>query len=217
MADFKDWSEGWIKEGHFISFLDPSGKVRYYEQVIARDIAHYEYDFDSVDSGSTAGPIVPDYLIPTIGYTSSNNQNQLWQVIFGIRGEIYLYVQLPSDIDRHGLPKLPKPGTVTRRVAHFEEWMSPYQEPSFITEHFLMKPDYDRVSFTVYNPEDITITPSLNFFVNKMVTERIGIESEGVLTPAHDKYEEVLEKLYKRVIPHRPISLMPVRAPASER
>ena len=27
-------------------------------------------------------------------------------------------------------------------------------------------------------------------------------------------YEEVLDKLYRRVIPHRPLSLMPVRAPA---
>ena len=49
-----------------------------------------------------------------------------------------------------------------------------------------------------------------------MITERIGYEQNGVLTPMANRWKEVLEKLYKRVIPHRPITLMPVRAPAAE-
>jgi hypothetical protein len=49
-----------------------------------------------------------------------------------------------------------------------------------------------------------------------MITERIGTEYEGVLTPTANRYKEILEKLYKRLVPHRPITLMPVRAPAAE-
>jgi hypothetical protein len=74
----------------------------------------------------------------------------------------------------------------------------------------------DRIAFSAYNPQDIDIKPWLNIFVNKMITERLGTEFEGVLTPTDVSYKEILEKLQKRLVPHRPITLMPVRAPAAE-
>jgi hypothetical protein len=62
--------------------------------------------------------------------------------------------------------------------------------------------------------------------LNKMVTERIGTNEYGILnTPIipnnsaltqklKDRWMETLTKLYKRQIPHRPITIQPVRAPA---
>jgi len=96
--------------------------------------------------------------------------------------------------------------------------MSPFYEPSFITEHFLKRPETHRISIDAYNPTNISITPKLNFIIAKLVTERIGVEyydETGVkLEPTHPRWKEVLEKLYKRLIPCRPITILPVRLPA---
>jgi len=215
LGDWKEWSDGWLKEGYFISYV--SNGIRYYEHVIQRDLAHYEYEWhETISAGSPSGPKVPDYLVVTKEYDEKTNENRIWQLIFGIKGQVYIYVELPTDIHRHGLPKVPKPSADLRQISHFEEWMSPYQEPTFLTEHFMMKPGFDRIAFSAYNPQDIDIKPWLNIFVNRMITERIGTEQNGVLRPTANRWKEILEKLYKRVVPHRPITLMPVRAPAAE-
>jgi len=207
-----DWSTGWIKEGYFISYIKDG--VKYYEYVVARDFAHYVYTWhESVAPGDESGPTVISNLLITRGYNPKTNLNRIWQVIFGIKGEVYVYVELPTDIHRHGLPKIPKPTATVREVSHFEEWMSPFNDPSFITEHFLMRPEYDRMCISIYNPQEISITPRLRFFINKMVTERIGVERAGSLEATRPHYSEILEKLSKRVVPVRPISLEPVRAP----
>ena len=212
MSDWKDWSS-WLREGHFVSYVREG--VRYYEHVIARDLAHYVYEWpETIAAGEQSGPYVPEKLEVTKGYDKATNTNRIWQLVFGIKGQVYIYVELPTDIHRHGIPKAPKPSRELREVSHFEEWMSPFQEPSFITEHIMMRPDTDRIAFSAYNPTDIDIKPYLNIFIAKLVTERIGTEQGGVLTPTQPRFREVLEKLYKRVIPHRPLTLMPVRAPA---
>ena len=213
MASWKDWSDGWLREGYFISYLREG--VRYYEHVIQRDWAHWVYNWpETISAGSESGPFVPAQLEVTKGYDPRTNTNRIWQVIFGIKGEVYIYVELPTDVHRHGIPKVPKPSSTMREVSHYEEWMSPFQEPSFITEHFMMRPETFRIAFSAYNPNEIDIRPKLNIFIAKMITERIGHVENGRPVPAQDRFREVLDKLYRRVIPHRPITLMPVRAPA---
>jgi len=214
MGDWKEWSS-WLVEGYYISYV--VNGVRYYEHVIARDLAHYVYTWhETIAAGQTSGPKVPDDLVMTKGYDKATKTNRVWQMIFGIKGQVYIYTELPTDIHRHGLPKVPKPSADLREVSHFEEWMSPFQEPSFVTEHIMMKPGYDRIALSAYNPQDIDVKPYLNIFINRMITERIGTEQNGVLTPTADRWRELLDKLYKRVIPHRPLTLAPVRAPAAE-
>ncbi|GAG91781.1 unnamed protein product, partial [marine sediment metagenome] len=107
-----------------------------------------------------------------------------------------------------------------------EEWMSDFHEPSFVTEHIMMKPGYDRINFEAYNPHDIAITPYLNVFIAKLTTERVGTERYGVLrTPvAPDdaeltelmriKWAETLEKLFKGYASGCRLSYLPA---ASER
>ena len=136
-------------------------------------------------------------------------------MLFGIRGQVYIYVELPTDTHRHGIPKVPKPRTNLREVSHFEEWMSPFHEPSFITEHFMMRPDLDRINLSAYNPHDIAQTDvALNFILNKMVTERVGTVTNGVQAPISGRWTETLDRLWRRLIPVRPITLYPVVAPA---
>lgn len=210
----KNWSDGWIKEGHFISF-NVEG-VTYYEQCIQRDFAHWEYPwFETIQPGIESGPQVPEYLEITKSYDENSFTNQIWQLIWGMKGQALLYVELPTDTHRHGIPKQPKPSALNRRVSHFEEWMSPYFEPSFITEHFMMRPDLDRINFSAYNPMAQAMQNLvLNFFINKMKTERIGTAYNGTTAPTRDRWADTLDKLYRKLIPCRPISLYPVTAPA---
>jgi len=218
MVDFKDWSEGWLKEGYFISYIKEN--VRFYEYITARDFAHYEYVWpESIAPLSTSGPFIPDDLEITKGYDASNRSNQMWQIIFGIKGQIYIYVELPTDIHRHGLAKRAKPSSDLREVSHFEEYMSSFHEPTFLTEHFMMRTETFKIDFSAYNPQSITMRNiRLNIMLNKMILERIGtIEVSGssvVQKPSNENYREILDKLYKRLVPCRPITLLPVRAPA---
>jgi len=212
VADWKEWS-GWLQEGYFISYYREG--VRYYEHIIQRDFAHYVYTWpEMILPLQTSGPFVPEKLEVTRGYDPKTNTNRIWQVIFGIRGQVYVYVELPTDLHRHGIPKAPKPSTDLREVSHFTEGMSPFYEPSFITEHIMIRPETHRIALSAYNPNTTWQLPKLNFMIAKLTTERIGTVQAGVLKPAEPRFREVLEKLYRRVIPHRPLTIMPVRAPA---
>jgi hypothetical protein len=212
--DYKDWSEGWLREGFYISYLRDN--TRYFEQIMQRDWAHWEYDWPEVIGiDSTSGPFTPSDLEITRGYDAATNTNQIWQLIFGIKGEVFIYVELPTDLHRHGIPKVPKPTTTMRRVSHYTELISPFNEPSFLTEHFMMRPETLQISFDAYNPCNIAQTDViLNILINKMVTLRMGTVQNGTETPTSPIWADVLDKLYKRQIPHRPITMQPVRAPA---
>lgn len=217
MVEWNDWSEGWLREGRYISYLREN--VRYYEHITQRDFAHWEYDWpEAIDAGNTSGPYTPATFEITRGWDARTNTNRLWQVIFGIKGQVYIYIELPTDVHRHGIPKAPKPSSDERQVSHFTEWMSPFLEPSFITEHFMMRPETQQMSFDAYNPSsegavtqrDVT----LNIMINKIVTERIGTAQNGKLTATYSRWDELLDRLYRGLKPCRPITIMPVRAPA---
>ena len=221
-TDFKDWSAGWILDGQNISYMREG--VTFFEKVVKRDLAHWEYPWhETIVTGAESGPEVPTLLEITRGYSKSSKLNHLWQLIFGIKGQVYVYVELPTDTHRHGIPKRPKPGSVQWTVSHFEDWMSPFHEPSFLTEHFMMRPDTDRINLSSYNPEATYVRSGmagviLNFFINQMVTERIGkayhSDTGLVLEPTRPIMKETLEKMYKHQIPVRPITLMPIHMPA---
>lgn len=129
---------------------------------------------------------------------------------------MYIYIELPTDQHRHGIPKVPKPSAAKRTVSHFEEWMSSFLEPSFLTEHFMMRTETFKIGLDAYNPNTIDMPGvKLNFLIAKLETERIGTVENGVPTPTKDIWNETLDKLHRRVIPHRPITILPVFAPAA--
>jgi len=100
-------------------------------------------------------------------------------------------------------------------TSHFEEYMSPFIAPTFLTEHFMIRPWNQQIAFSAYNPDAIDDTDlRLNIFLAKLATERIGTVQMGVKTPTAPRWTETLDKLYRRVIPHRPLTILPVRAPA---
>jgi len=159
-------------------------------------LGHWEYDWPETISATTdSGPYVPANLEITRGYDAVNQTNRIWQMIFGIKGQSFIYIEMPTD--------------------HFEEYMSPFYEPTFLTEHFFMRPLTQQIAFSAYNPDAIADTDlRLNILLAKLATERIGTSQAGILTPLQERWRETLEKLYRRAIPHRPITILPVRAPA---
>ena len=213
MGEYTEWSD-WLREGYFISYLMEG--VRYYEHIVQRDLGHWEYEWpETVSATSESGPYVPATLEITKGFDAKTMTNRLWQMIFGIKGQSLIYVELPTDLHRHGIPKAPKPSSAMRYTSHFEEHMSPFFEPSFLTEHFMIRPWNQQIAFSAYNPDAIDDTDlRLNIFLAKLATERIGTIQMGVQSPTADRWRETLDKLYRRVIPHRPLTLLPVRAPA---
>lgn len=214
-AEWNDSWSSWVKEGHFVSYAVDT--IRYYEHVIARDMAHYVYDWpEIIASEAYSTPPSPIYLELTKGYDKYTGFNQIWQMIFGISKQVYVYIEMPTDLHRHGLPKIPKPSSSsTWEVSHFEEFMSPFMEPSFMTEHFFIRPPTDRILFEAYNPQEVPLTPRLNIWIAKLQTERIGEEEQNKAPrPRTQRWAETIDKLYRRVIPHRPITIGPVSAPA---
>jgi len=213
MAKYAEWSD-WLREGYFVSYLMEG--TRYYEHIVQRDLGHWEYDWpETIAAETDSGPFVPATLEITSGYDATTHTNRIWQMIFGIKGQSLIYVELPTDIHRHGIPKDPKPSTANRFTSHFEEYMSPFYTPSFLTEHFLIRPWTQQIAFDAYNPDAIDDTDMrLNIFLAKLATERIGTIQMGIQTPTAPRWTETLDKLYRRVIPHRPLTIMPVRAPA---
>lgn len=204
---------GWLNEGHFYSFLD-NDLVRHYFMVLARDWAHIEYHWEEdVAAGAVSGPFTPADLETT-------KEDQLWQIIFGIKPDAYIYVYMPTDIARHGVAKRTTGTSSLREAGHYKMQDSPFERPSFYTEHFLVKPYTPFISFQAYNPQNISFKEDynpikLNFKIAKCVMENIGTEDRnGEMEAAHSRFNETLDKLHRRVIPHRPLTLYPVRAPA---
>ena len=216
MTDSPLWGR-WLMEGHYISFLHEQS-VRKYYVVTRRDLARYEYEWaEAITTGTESGPTTMSDLEVTVPWTQMN------QLIWGIHPQCYVYVQLPTDVERHGLPKRPKHTSSYRTVAHFGMHDSPFDNPSWHTEHFMQRPIDPFIAFTLYNKTPITITPVFNFFINKMELEHIGDEfADGRLqvgkkqdgTPK-TKFTEILEKLSKLLVPQRRITLLSVRAPAT--
>lgn len=243
MTDTTVWAD-WIAEGHFISVLSTvDAGARKYFFVKSREFSHYEYEWaQTIGALSFDGPRTINNLENT-----AKADTQIWQLIFGIDKQVYVYVHVPVDVDRHGVAKVPRQTAAFRTVGHYDGWMSPWMQPSWVTEHFLIRPDTPFIAVSCYNPQAITLTPRLNFFINKLDLEKLGEEKEGLLIASdfpqlqynprsgaiasretgevskvteeqlkkQSRWMETLELLYRRRIPHRPVTLMPVRAPAT--
>lgn len=218
---------GWLVEGDFIRILDED--LQRYFVVDRRDFAHVEWEFGWPDieeadrpiaPGDIAGPYSFNSIKPT-KWSEKTRRFQMFQFIWGQKPDVKVYIQLPSETKRHGTPKLPwfKKG-IMMTVAHFTMQMSPFDRPTFFTEHFLVPKLCDEFGFEVYNPLPITVTPYFNFYINKLEMRPIGdVTPAGERIPAspETRNRDVLENLYKRVAKYRPITLFPVTAPASTR
>ncbi|MBA7489853.1 hypothetical protein ES702_00387 [subsurface metagenome] len=225
------WTPRFLYEGDRFSFIDPTAEppMRRYYRVRRRDFGHIEWEFGWPDIEAADRPIAPGQVAGPYGFeaikpttwSEPKKQGQMFQWIAGIKPDVKWYIQIPSDVKRHGTPKMPWPKKNYPEVAHFTMQMSPFDRPTFWTEHFLLPKLCDVFGIEVYNPLPITVLPFFNFYLNKLDIELIGdvtYTDEGIVKiAAHSYYEELLDCLHKGLKFARPITLFGVQGAAAAR
>ena len=181
--------KGWLEEGFFIRLATPEKGIKEFYFVDRTEPARYEYVWGAnIATDTEDGPRNVEDLKPLA-------TDRLYQVIFGIKTACYIYLNLPLNARMWGLDKRPIASSSLREVGYRTLEESPFQWPSFVTEFFLQKDgSYDYPGMYAYNPTERTLRPRLNFLVNKMVIDKVTDAA-------------VLEKLERKLIPYRPITL----------
>lgn len=191
-----------LKPGYFIQLRDPDEGTKKFYSVVQSEFARYVWRWQdssgadvAVIGGQESGPYNIENLKPL-------SLEHLFEIVVGIKGPAYVYLNLPLETRLWGTSKVPIATTANRRVGYISQEDSPWEDPSYNGLFYLMKGgSFEYPSFTVYNPINKTICPELKFDLAKC-----GIAA--VTEP------ETLDKLYKKLIPYRPVSfggLAPVR------
>lgn len=182
----------WHIEGDYLRLYSPETERWSFYYVKQREQALYIHKWsEKISPNTESGPEDLEDLKPLA-------LNRLDQVIFGVKTRCLIYLNLPHETRRWGTDKKPIATSDLREVGYVDETISPYEEPSFLTEFFLQKGGaYEYPQFYAYNPTNRTLKPTLMFRINKLIVEEI----------TRERYPELYEKLEKRVIPYRPITL----------
>jgi hypothetical protein len=181
--------KGWLEEGFFVRLTTPERYTKEFFFVEQTEHARYKYTWAATIAKDTEdGPRNIEDLKPLA-------TDRLYQCIFGIKTACYIYLNLPLNTRMWGTDKRPIASSSLREVGYRTADESPYEQPSFVTEFFLQKDgSFDYPGLYAYNPTERTLKPKINFLVNKTVIEKV---TDAV----------VLEKLEKKLIPYRPITL----------
>lgn len=173
----------WLLEGHFLQLEDTFYFVRQKER------ARYVYKWEeTISSDSESGPYNIEDLKPLA-------TDRLFQGIFGVRSSCLIYLNTPTDKRLWGTDKKPLATSSLREVGFVDKDISPFESPDFETEFWLQKgANFEFPAMYAYNPTNTNLRPQLRFEINMM---RI----EPVTEP------ETLDKLSKKLIPYRPITM----------
>jgi hypothetical protein len=181
--------KGFLDEGFFIRLSTPEFEKKEFYFVEQTELSRYKFKWpSSIASNTENGPQNVEDLKPLA-------TNRLYQGIFGIKSACLIYLNLPLNTRLWGTDKKPIATSSLREVGYRDHNESPFDQPSFITEFFLMKNgSFDYPAFLAFNPSERALTPELNIIMNKMIIEKVVDEV-------------TLEKLVKKLIPYRPVTL----------
>lgn len=179
----------WLEEGYFIRLSTPEFETKEFYYIDQAEKARYKFKWPaSVASNTEDGPQNVEDLKPLA-------TNRLYQGIFGIKSACYIYLNLPLNTRLWGTDKKPIATSSLREIGYRDHDESPFDQPTFVTEFFLMKNgSFDYPALLAFNPTERALTPELNIIMNKMIIERVTDQ-------------ETLAKLQKKLIPYRPITL----------
>lgn len=192
-----------LKPGYFVQIADPDTGVKKFYHVEQAEYSRYVWRWqtsagadDAVTSGAEEGPQNIENLKPL-------SLDHLFEVVFGIKGPAYVYLNLPLETRLWGTSKVPIATSSNRRVGYLTQEDSPWEDPSERSLFYLQKGgSFEYPSFTVYNPINKEVVPEFKFEIAKC---RIVPVTEP----------ETLDKLQKKLIPYRPVhmgGLAPVRS-----
>ena len=174
----------WIEEGHFVSFDN-----RFF-WVVGSEKSRYVYNWTAVLAGQT------EAAAEDIENLKPLSLDRLFQIAMGVPDGILAYVKIPTDKARFGTDKVPEQSSSNRFVGWVDSNMSPFTRPSLTdTEFFTQKVgNYEFPRVVLYNQTKRRMKPSLRFDVNRMILQE-------VTNP------ETVDKLVKKFIPSRPLTL----------
>jgi len=182
-----------LKEGYFIKMAKVEDAVEQFYFISRASPQKYVYRWQST-SGADA-PIDPGIEDGQYNITDlkTNNMNYLLEVVFGIKGPAYIYLNLPLETRRFGTDQVPISSSSKRRVGYLTQEDSPWEDPSSVTVHYLMKGgSFEYPALTAYNPHNKAIVPEIKFLIMACLLEQVS-------------EPDVLDKLSRKLIPYRPI------------
>lgn len=118
-----------------------------------------------------------------------------YQVVFGVRPNVWIYVNIPSDTRLGGLAEEAVARSTLREIGAITQEMSPIRSPDFVTEMMLQRDTSNEFpALYAYNPTNKPVRPEIEFRVNKL-------EMEEITDP------ETLDLIKKRRLTSRPFIL----------
>lgn len=118
-----------------------------------------------------------------------------YQVIFGIRPDAWIYINIPVDTRLGGVAEEAIARTTLREIGAITQDMSPIKSPDFVTEMLLQRgTSYEYPALFAYNPTNKALRPELEFRINK-------VEPVEITDP------ETVDLMKKKRLTYRPFSL----------
>ncbi len=179
----------WLLEGHFLKVYDPATRKSVYYFVTQREYADYVHIWSTtIAKAADSGPENLENLKPLA-------TGRLYQTIFGVDVSVFVYVDFPQGTRRWGTDKKPTASSSNWEIGWIDNKKSHFDFPSFITEMFLAKGGtFEYPHIYAYNPKNKTLKPKLHFIQNRLELEEVT-------------EEETLDKLDKKLIPYRFVTL----------
>lgn len=184
---------GWLKPGYRISIRNVKAEEVqekfYFIKGVARPISKYVYKWSTDIAVNTEnGPENITDLEP-------GRRDILYQVIFGIKPDVYIYVNLPADTRLGGIAEEASARSGLREIGAITQDDSPWDNPDFCTEMFLQKDTTNEYPHLyAYNPTNRSLRPVIKFLISRIELEEI-------------KDTDTLDKMRRRQIIYRPIQL----------
>lgn len=173
-----------LKEGHFVSFDEN------YFWVSAAEKARYVYPWSVVIAGQT------EAAAEDIENLKPLSMDRVFQCAMGVPEGVLAYIKIPTDKARFGTDKVPEQSSSNRYVGWIDNSISPFERPSLeATEFFTQKTgNYEYPRVILYNQTKRRMKPMLRFDINRMILQKIS-------------NPETVDKLSKKLIPSRPLTL----------
>lgn len=166
----------------------PSEGEKFYFVKVSKQSKYVHKWSQDVSANNENGPQNIDKLKP-------DRKDVYYQIIFGIRPNAYIYINIPPDTRLGGIAQEAVARTGFRETGAITQEMSPIRRPTFVTEMFLQRDSgFDFPALYAYNPTNKAIRPEIEFRVNK-------IEPEPITDP------ETIDLMKKRRLVYRPVTL----------
>lgn len=171
-----------IQQNHYIGFRFHDGY--YFMRILGMGTSNLRYNikYDSSTSYHAALQTTADWDLVPVSTSDSRRRLEpqeadrdklFYQIFYGISPSMtQIYLQQIPRQDRHSL--VPETRTVPGDIGYFTGEISPFNNPSPMTEIFTFNDIYPGLK--AYNPTSVTVYAYLKFYINKYIYEAVKDE-----------------------------------------